>query len=125
MSHETLTLVTSGLLRKYGFNDGDEPDQVDDVLEAANIDLAAGDWHSILRRLVREHVLPVLDQRVEVEEIETIHNPIRAITVDGVNVEECWYGRQPKPTLTPETVDIPMADVLRVCAEHLRERRSA
>jgi hypothetical protein len=48
--------------------------------------------------------------------IETAHNPIRASTVDGMNVEGCWAGPQPEPELTPEYVEIPMAEVARAAA---------
>lgn len=110
-----LRLDSIGLLSKYGFNDGEEPDGLIDWMEEHDPDygyITDEQWHPVLCRLVRTRLLPVLDQAVEVEEIDTIHNPIRAITVDGVNVEQCWYGRQAKPVLTPEWVDVSFADVL-------------
>lgn len=90
---------------------------------APDLDYAAVNDKAVLVRLARERLVPALDQHVEVVEIETSHNPIRATTVDGVDVEPCWYGDAPSPTLTPECVMVPMADVL-AAIEATREHRS-
>lgn len=113
-----LHLFAESLFSKWGFNDGDIPDHIADALDDAG--LPTNGWRVVLCRLVREHLVPALDQRVEVTEIETCHNPIRASTVDGVDVEDCWYGDVPKPALTPDAVEIPLDEVIRVvreCAE--------
>jgi hypothetical protein len=114
-----LTLWTSGLLSKWGFNDGDMPDDVwdawDEVCRPASYRHV--DWHPVLCRLVSEYVAPRLDQRVELTEIGTNHNPIRASKVDGVDVEDCWYGKRPEPTISPESVTVPMSDVLAMLGE--------
>ncbi|MFF3857552.1 hypothetical protein [Micromonospora sp. NPDC002575] len=112
MTEPTLTLFAWGLLSKWGFNDGDDPELWLDYCEARGIDYNALGFP--LAALVRRHLVPVLDQDVTVVDIETCHNPIRADTVDGVDVTDVWYGDAPKPTLTPEYVDVPMADVLRL-----------
>jgi hypothetical protein len=124
-----LVLISSGLLSKWGFNDGGVLDDdlyeeleeigfweadlrsVGDPAEAFSL----SDW--VLIRLVCEYLVPALDQNVEVVEIGTSHNPVRASKVDGVDVERCWYGDQPDPVLTPESVVVPTADVLRICRE--------
>ena len=114
-----LTLYADCLLSKWGFHDGDEPDFWLDWCDEQGVDYNARgwDWHTTLRRLVREHLAPKLDQRVELVDIETIHNPIRAETVDGVEVD--WYADS-LIMLTPEHVDIPFSEVLRVaCAVQL------
>jgi hypothetical protein len=111
MTEPSLTLFSSGLLSKWGFSDGDIPDQLLDWCDTRSIPYPA-DWHATLRHLVREHLIPALDQTVTVTEIETSHNPIRAETVDGVDVTECWSGDQDEPTLTPEFVDVPYSVVL-------------
>lgn len=111
-----LTLVSGCLLSKWGFNDGDEPDWLLDILDARGIE-HPDDWHAILRRLVREDLLPALDQRVEVVDIDTIHNPIRAVTVDGVDVEDRWREDDPGVSLTPESVDVPVERVLGLIEE--------
>ena len=103
-----LMLRSDGLLSKWGFGDGDLPDTVWDLIDAHGIDYAALDWHRVLTQLVRERLLPALDQRVEVYEIDTIHNPVRAATIDGEPVsDDVIYGRVPEPTLTPEYVVVP------------------
>ncbi|WP_327230819.1 hypothetical protein [Streptomyces murinus] len=103
-----LTLFSSDLLSKWGFNDGDDPDDWLDYCEAHGIDYNTVDFPLVA--LVRRYLLPVLDQDVTVVEIETIHNPIRAELVDGIDVTEAWYGRAEAPTLTPEYVDVPMSE---------------
>ncbi len=112
-----LTLFSSCLLSKAGFNDGDEPDFWLDWCDEQGIDYNARgwDWHATLRRLVREHLAPKIDQRVVLYDIETIHNPIRAESVEGVEVDD--RGDNPSITLTPESVDVPFSEVLRVARE--------
>ena len=57
---DELKLTGADLCSKFGFSDGDVCD------------------HNVLIRLVRENLEPLLDERVELEEFVTIHNPIRA-----------------------------------------------
>jgi hypothetical protein len=112
MPEPHLTLFSSSLLSKWGFNDGDDPDDWLDYCEAHQVDHNELDFPLVA--LVRRYLLPKLQQSVTVVEIETSHNPIRADSVDGQDVTEVWYGRAPEPTITPEAVDVPMADVLRL-----------
>ena len=110
-----LRLFSDGLLSKWGFNDGDEPDWLLDYCDDHGLDYPDA-WHAALRTLVHEHLLPALDQRVEVYDIETIHNPIRAAYVDGVKVsDDVVYGRQDGPNLSPEWVEVPLDKVLAAC----------
>lgn len=80
----TYTLFASGLLSKFGFSDGDLLDDYafDEVLPE---DLSR---HVPLIAAVRKYLLPALDSRVEVEEIDTIHNPIRATDETRQYVDE-------------------------------------
>lgn len=110
-----VTLFSSSLLSKWGFNDGDAPDDWLDYCEAHGIDYNEVDFP--LTELVRRYLLPAIEQNVTAVEIETIHNPIRVETVDGVDVTEVWFGRAPEPTLTPEYVEIPIAEVARIAQE--------
>jgi hypothetical protein len=107
-------LYSSGLLSKWGFSDGDAPDEWLDYCDEHAVGYPP--WHAILTALVRRYLLPVLDQKVAVTEIGTIHNPIRAETVDGADVTAGWYG-EPAVTLTPECVTVPMSEVLRLARE--------
>ncbi|MEU0952535.1 hypothetical protein ABZ353_09280 [Streptomyces niveus] len=59
----------------------------------------------------------MIEQDITVVEITTMHNPIRAATVNGADVTEVWSGRAPEPTLTPDAVDVPMAEVLRLALD--------
>lgn len=117
----TLHLASSSLLSKYGFDDGAIPDQVLDYLYDHGI-ADPGDWHSILVTLVRTHLLPELAKhhRVEVEEIGTHHNPIRARSVDDkpVDTDLSWMD------LTPEYVLVPMSEVAELVKQQNSEKAS-
>jgi hypothetical protein len=114
-----LTLFSSSLLSKWGFNDGDDPYDWLDYCEANGIDYNEVDFPLV--ELVRRFLLPRIEQPITVVEVETCHNPIRAETVDGVDMTEVWFGRAPEPTLTPEYVEVPMSEVARLALE-LHER---
>lgn len=118
----TIRLFSEGLLSKWGFRDGDILwDQLYDWQDAGLI----GDWSNlddakILNRVVREFLVPALDQKVEVYDIGTIHNPIRAQSVDGVKVgEEIYDPDQTRFTLTPDCVEVPLSRVLEITIEEL------
>lgn len=113
---KTLTLRSEDLLSKWGFNDGEPPEALLDVLDAEGIAYPT-DWHAILVQLVEENLLPVLDQRVEVVTLETNHNPIRADRVDGVELED-WTGAG-DIVLSPESVDVPVERVLELVRQQL------
>lgn len=98
----SLMLSSHCLLSKWGFGDGDLPDHLWDYMDELGWDGAGVDWHPALRLLVRRHLLPVLDQQVEVYDIETSHNPIRVESVDGVEID-CHESNK-HITLTPEHV---------------------
>lgn len=106
-----LILHSECLLSKWGFSDGDIPEQLLDALDDAGLDYG-GNWRPALRQLVREHLAPKLDQDVELVDIETIHNPIRAEKVDGVEID--WFALDHPVTLTPDHVRVPMAEVIRI-----------
>lgn len=107
-----LVLYTIGLLSKWGFNDGDMPDEFADWLDDEHPEIGYVEWRPVLVRLVRAYVLPALAQAVEVEELETNHNPIRATRVDGVDIDR--HG-EPHMALEPQYVAIPF----RVVLQHL------
>lgn len=80
----TATLSAVSLLSKYGFSDGDVLDDLwwdhhDEYLPGQ------GAHHKLLYRLVTERLVPLIEaagHAVEVEFIETFHNPVRAYTLD-------------------------------------------
>ena len=101
---------TDGLLSKWGFDDGDLFDDV--VTQWEHATGRAGDRHQVLVAAVRRWVLPVLRQRVEEEVVTTIHNPIRAVKVDGVPVGGAlWDPDQTEFSLSPRFVRVPLSTV--------------
>jgi hypothetical protein len=115
VTSQHLTLFSRCLLSKWGFNDGDDPDDWLDYCDAHGIDYNEVDFPLV--ELVRRYLLPALDQTVTVVEIGTNHNPIRAQTVNGIDVSAAWRDREPELALTPEYVEIPMVEVARVALD--------
>jgi hypothetical protein len=107
-----LHLSSASLLSKWGFNGGDLPDHVWDHMDEIGIAYDAVDWHAALRALVRAHLLPEVEKHhtIEVYDITTIHNPIRAAVVDGMEIDD--YSPRPQVDLKPDGVDVPMATVI-------------
>jgi hypothetical protein len=104
---DPIRLYSDGLLSKWGFGDGD---CLDEVLWDRCDELglrADGDEHAVLIRAVREYLLPALAEHhdVVVFEIDTIHNPIRADTIDGIEIPP--FDSSFEMALTPEYVDVP------------------
>lgn len=120
MADPVLFLSSDDLLNKWGFDDGSEPGEFLDYLDALGLPYPGrGVWTDVLRRLVREYLVPALGQEVELVDIETSHNPIRAATVDGVDMSDYW-AREPEEfpvRLAPVTVEVPMSRVLEVVRE--------
>jgi hypothetical protein len=122
----TLTLYSVGLLGKWGFNDGDEPEHFLDWWDdhEPDIDYVKLEWHPVLRHLVRSYLLPALREThvIEVYDIETIHNPIRARTVDGHPIDD--YADNDHVTLSPAEMTLSYDVVTRAVRElglpHLR-----
>lgn len=111
-----LWLFSQGLLSKWGFGDGDVMfDYIYDLEDRGVIDVMNVDEHAVLRGLVRRYLLPELRQHHEIEliDIETNHNPIRALHVDGIDVTDLWYEpSQQDVTLHPDSVTVPLDAVL-------------
>jgi hypothetical protein len=113
-----LHLTVEGLCSAWGFNDGDEPEAFVDYWAATGVKrhLFNHGWHDVLSLLVRSHLVPALEaagHTVEVYDIDTIHNPVRAVRIDGVEVDN-HNGGVPVEVRV-EGVTVPYADVLRAC----------
>ena len=104
---DKVLLFSDGLLSKWGFNDGDLLDWLFDYDEKFDI-------HAVLRAVVREKLLPALTDKVEVFDIDTIHNPIRAQTVNGVDVTQNLYDPDQPIRLQPQFVEVSVEEVLRI-----------
>jgi len=98
----TVVLYPEGLLHKFGFGDGD---MLGDLTEEHGLEV---DHRELLVAVVERLVVPGLDQRVDTYTLwGTLHNPIRARTIDG-------YEAALGDTLTPEIIEIPVADIIEV-----------
>jgi hypothetical protein len=95
VNEPTARLSVRSLCSKWGFGDGDALFvDLSDYWDAVGreYDYAAFDEEALLRLVVRRHLVPAIEaagHTVEVVDVETIHNPIRAHTIDGVEVD--WY----------------------------------
>lgn len=102
-------LYASSLLSKWGFGDGDEPDHYLDWLDEHRLPHPA-DWHPVLRHLVRTRLLPLIVEDIEIYDIETNHNPIRAGKVNGVEIDDTRASNH--GVLRDVAVDVPFEEVL-------------
>lgn len=115
MGQPTLTLFADDLCSKFGFNDGDWPEHLHEYWGESGVDHSGIEWHEALRKLVRTHLIPAMEaagHAVEVYDIETVHNPIRARMIDGVEYD--GY-RAPQGDLRPESVTVPYAAIAEAC----------
>ena len=98
----TIAFYPEGLLHKFGFSDGDI---LGDLTEEHGLEV---DHRELLVAVVERLVAPRLDQEVDIYTLwGTLHNPIRARTVDG---DEADLG----DTLTPEIIEIRVADIIEI-----------
>jgi hypothetical protein len=113
-----LCLSSASLLSKWGFDDGDMPEIVEDYVFENGIDVSGADWRDVLCLLVERHLLPEIRQHhmIEVERLSTIHNPIRATHLDGRKITAESYD-DVVTELSPESVSVPMAAVVAALAE--------
>lgn len=109
MPDPTFSLDAESLLSKWGFGDGD----------------ALSDWwwdhygaeppfndHDMLHALVLAYLVPAIHdgaREVEIIRIDTIHNPVRADTLDGVQVDH--YSRRDWRIDPPIVVEVTRAQI--------------
>jgi hypothetical protein len=114
---ETVRVASNNLFSKFGFEDGGSPDAWFDYWHDWRTPPAGEIPDFPWAEVVRRYLLPALDQQVTVTELLN-HNPVRAVTVDGVDVTGCWDGADlPWPELTPAHVDVPVAEVIALVGE--------
>ena len=118
-----IELSTLGMAAKWGFQDGDvfgNDTRVQTLLRRVHRDtgLRVSD-RDLLVAVVRQLVVPQLDQLVEIDEIVTLHNPARATCVDGVLLDS--YGlsvEDGEPVgITPDVVEVPPERIRMVAME--------
>lgn len=121
MTSDGLWLHTESLFSKWGFSDGDVPDEVFDFVFDNELDDGCAWWRPLLAELVKTWLLPSLSKPVDVYVITTIHNPVRAASVAGVPVpDDVIYGAgETDYGLTPAAVCVPWDAVFRFVAEEI------
>ena len=107
-----MQFFTRDLLSNWGFQDGDI---LGTLLVQHGFDLANINENDVLCAIVRNLVIPVIVNRVELKEISTMHNPIRITSVDGIPVDN-MRANHPEIHLHPEVVDVPDEVVLSYAA---------
>lgn len=98
---DVIEFYPDGLLHKFGFGDGD---MLYDLIEEHDLGV---DHQELLIAVVERLVVPRLDQEVETYTLPSLHNPIRAGTIDGEKADAF-------DSITPEVVEVPVADVIRI-----------
>lgn len=108
---------TCGLLSKWGFLDGE-------LLSDATDEVYSYDPETEKRALVavvKHFVIPKIENAIELVEITTIHNPIRAVRVDGVNVNALWFSDlsdEQHSMIRPTCVEVPLHDIIAFLREN-------
>lgn len=97
----TMSFYPEHLLMKFGFGDGD---MLFDLIEEHELGV---DHQDLLVAVVERLLVPRLDQEVETYTLGSLHNPVRAGTVDG---EEAGIGSW----ISPEVVVIPVTEIIAV-----------
>lgn len=110
---------TTDLLSKYGFDDGDMLN--DFIVERGE----RVDFKTFLCEVVTQCVHPLITQKVVLGDWRysiTPHNPIRAHSVDGVEVDGPDFDHF--QTLTPEFVDVSLEKLEQIYEECVYERKN-
>lgn len=125
MSAPALHLDAESLFSKWGFDDGDVPDWLLDYLdEHPEIEIDYGDlasaWDTVLAGMVRTYLVPLLPDSLEVEEIGTLHNPVRAARFSGEEIS--WSEGEADMPFDDVTIALPVGTVLAAIHQTLAER---
>lgn len=104
-----ITLHTSDLLSKWGFCDGDI---LDDFIWDNDYEYKVLK-HKLLFRLVKKFLLPKLNHKIEVCFFDTIHNPVRAEMIDGIDYSNWFDDDEWDNKLKPESVEIKEEDIIK------------
>jgi hypothetical protein len=98
-SPRQVTLLSSSLCQKYGFNDGAQLFNFRYSMEGA---------HDLLIEVVKQFLIPEIEKHHEIEVIDRIvtsHNPIRIGKLDGVEID---YYADDAPEIHPAGVVLEM-----------------
>lgn len=115
----TYSLILGGasLCSKWGFNDGNSPEDLPDDL------LTEVDWHHVLRTLVRSHLVPAIKAAgysITVYDIDTAHNPIRADMINGIEIDHYDSGGAAQVALMEQLPDVTVSlvDIVAATEDH-------
>lgn len=106
----TVSFETSGLFDAAGFKRGD-------LLKPYFPHLSGSDLRELLATVVERHVLPQLDQDVQVMVIPSARNPVRATRVNGQEVNWPNADAGNGPMITPPIVMVSEHDILNCLAK--------
>ncbi|MGJ8652606.1 MAG: hypothetical protein ACSHX8_04990 [Opitutaceae bacterium] len=112
---QSVTLDSKSLLTKWGFEDGDCLNWLSTFGEFNEI--------KVLETLVRVYLLPVLDEQVELCCLHNIHNPIRALKINGEHVSDCWDDEARMEGLVNDHQVVVLGDQVLVVATLLRDAK--
>ena len=98
---EVVDFYPDDLCSKFGFGDGD---MLYELIEEHDLGV---DHQELLIAVVERLVVPQLDVEVETYTLPSLHNPIRAATIDGEKAG-------PYDFVSDEIIKIPVADIIRV-----------
>jgi hypothetical protein len=111
-----MKFVTRELLSKWGLEDGDI---LQSLLVQHGFDLGTLNDHDVLRSIIKELVIPAIVNCVEIQELSTLHNPVRITAVDGAPVDNS-RASHPEIDLQPTVIDVPDEVVLEYAARAAR-----
>ena len=100
-----VSFETAGLFDAQGFKRGD-------LLKPFFPHLSGSDLRELLATVIERHVLPQLDQDVQVMVIPSARNPVRATRVNGQEVNWPNADSGNGPMITPPTVLVSEQDIV-------------
>ena len=112
------TLRAAGLASKWGFGDGDGLQDCMYDLRDEGLITSVPERDSILLAAVQRYLLPELERRgvsVEIVAIGSNHNPVRAETVNGAEVD--WHAESCPECLLDIEVQISREDLIALAKE--------
>ena len=98
---EVVEFYPDDLCSKFGFGDGD---MLYELIEEHDLGV---DHQELLIAVVERLVVPQIDREIETYTLPSLHNPIRAATIDGEQA-----GRH--DCSSDEIVTVPVADIIRI-----------
>lgn len=109
---ESFVFETASFYSRSGFKNGD-------ILRPAFPNARSAELRDLLVDVLYRHVIPALDQTVQVVQIPSGLNPLRAAYVNGTPVHWSTAASGNGPPLTPSPITVGLDKVI-ACARKLR-----